>query len=112
MSSLRSTRTLIKKYKGKDTPINFGKDKQNFRVMFLRSPKHFKTGKQFINFFNSSYRVTYNLMGGSSTLLFFNYKKISKLTIFRFLQKFGYSIFSSENTPKRISITTTVGVKF
>ncbi len=84
--------TLIYKYHLKRSRLFLTKNKyfyrkktlqriQNSYLMFLRSPKHFKTGKQHIVFFNGLY---YNEL--ILTLPKFNLNKINKTILFNLLK--------------------------
>jgi hypothetical protein len=68
---LKRTRSLITKYIY--SKKNNLKRLNNTPVMFLRSPKHFKRGKQHIFFFRGGFKQTYNF--NCNTFIIYNLKK-------------------------------------
>ena len=85
--------------------------KNNMPVMFLRSPKHFKAGKQFMNFYSKNYRLSNNIGVNTALINIFFLKKKSNATIYRFFKNYSYNILPDLNV-ERISIKTSIIVKF
>lgn len=106
----KDTNTLINKYYKRNYKSTTVKQ-TNSRVMFLRSPKHFKTGKQFIHFFNIKRTNTYRLTGSCFWLLF-QANNISLKFLYQFFKNYNYQILQNEINIKKISITTTIQLKF
>lgn len=84
--------------------------RNNRRVLFLRSPKHFKTGKQFINFFNGSRRLV--LSYSSYTILLNKISKYNQNIYFNMYKMYAQLIHTNEIHIARISVKTTVGISF
>lgn len=77
--------------------------------MFLRSPKHFKVGKQFLYNTRNYFSLKYKLSGTLDSSFFYKYSVSEKYNYL--LAKLNYS-FSSVNVVKKISIRSKVRIKF
>lgn len=54
--------------------------KKNTRLMFLRAPKHFKTGKQFINYFKNTKQLIYkNYVLNTKNFIFLSSQQLYNL---------------------------------
>lgn len=76
------------------------KKNQNTHLMFVRAPKHFKTGKQIIVFFNSIYRKKWTLnMQQPTSWVYLNNKQVTfNLLNSIYKQKLNNDIITSRIT--------------
>lgn len=106
---LTSTVNLLKKLKILSYISNTGNHStQRLPVMFLRSPKHFKTGKQII--FYSNRRITFTKYFSSSNSMLF--KRINEKYIFNFFKNYAPRFYTNEIFVGRVSVQTSVTLKF
>ncbi len=84
------------------------RNKQNMGVMFLRSPKHFKTGKQIIFFYNNKLILEKKFEANTCGLL-----NISQnTTLFNFFKNYGPNLYTKEIHLSRLTIKMSTFIKF
>lgn len=104
----RSSINLVKKLIQSNRKLNFFTlNSLNTPVLFLRSPKHFKRGKQIIFFFNKHAYITYKFSAVSSVLVF---KKAGIL--FNFFKVFSFKFFVRDIFLSRVSMRIKVKIQF
>lgn len=104
----RSSLSLLKKL-SPTVPItnNYKGAKQEQALMYLKSPKHFKTSKQIIFFYNRKLKLDY----------FYSFSGLSFIlkpstNLFSFFKGYGPKLYNNEISLSRISIKTKVLVNF
>ena len=79
--------------------------RQNTHLMFVRAPKHFKTGKQIIVFFNSvyTYRKLLNLKHKATWVYYLNNQ-----VLFNLIKSLQQQKFKNDIVVSRVTLKTTL----
>ena len=104
----RSSLNLLKKTKilPKIRSVE-GVSQKQLPLMYLRSPKHFKAGKQILFYFNKQlyYKYYFSLINTSFILK-------STRILFNLFKNYSPRFYVNEFFLRRVSITVTISVKF
>jgi len=104
----RSTYNILKKIIQKKDIFNKNQSKSNqTQLMFLRSPKHFKSGKQIIYFFSKQHKFI-KYFKCSGTHLLYSYS----INIFNLLKNYGPKFLTREVFLSKLKICISVPIKF
>ena len=85
------------------------KREQNTHLMFVRAPKHFKSGKQILVFFNGIYRTKLNIKLKKSI----NYlNSLNSKVLYNFIKNYYNKKLINDTIISRITVSSSFLIKF